>query len=134
MSEVIVGTLRAIQEDRWKCKVPSFTEDFHCLKDCKVFGGMEPEERMRLMERHKLCLGCLTPGHSRAAQSCPYKEEQVDACNKLACKASHHYLLNLDRTQVKANRKGRPPDERSTVASDAGGQAGVCGAVGCAKG
>ncbi len=60
-SEVVVGTLRAIQEDRWKCKVPSFTEDFHRLKDCKVFGGMEPEERMRLMERHKLCLGCLTP-------------------------------------------------------------------------
>jgi coenzyme F420-reducing hydrogenase gamma subunit len=33
---------------------------------------MEPEDRVKLVEHHDLCLGCLTPGHGRAARSCPY--------------------------------------------------------------
>jgi hypothetical protein len=37
---------------------------------------------MRLVERHKLCLGCLTPGHSQAVKSGPHK----DACTKTAAK------------------------------------------------
>ncbi len=40
MSEVVVGTLDAVQEDKWKCKVPSCAKDFHRLKDCKVFDGI----------------------------------------------------------------------------------------------
>jgi hypothetical protein len=70
---VVVGSLRATQEDKWACKVPSCTGSFHRLKDCRIFHGMEPEDRVKLVEHHKLCLGCLTPGHGRAARSCPYK-------------------------------------------------------------
>jgi coenzyme F420-reducing hydrogenase gamma subunit len=36
---------------------------------------MEPEDRVKLVEHHDLCLGCLTPGHGRAARSCPHTEE-----------------------------------------------------------
>ncbi len=113
-----MGTLRSAKEDRWRCKVPSCTEDFHRLKDCKVFGGMEPDERVRFVERHKLCLGCLTPGHSRAARFCPYKEERVDACKISACKAGHHYLLHVERAQAKARQRGRPPVERNAAVSE----------------
>jgi hypothetical protein len=72
---------------------------------------------MRLVEFHKLCLGCLTPGHSRAARSCPYKEERVDVCKKSACKGGHHYLLHMERVQAKARQRG-PPDERSAAVSE----------------
>jgi hypothetical protein len=76
------------------CRVPSCTESFHRLKDCKVFCGMEPEDSVKLVERHKLCLSCLTPGHGRTARSCPYKEEWVDACQRKPCKARPHRLLH----------------------------------------
>ena len=73
--EVIVGSLRTMPADRWTCKVPSCTGKFHRLKDCRRFHKMEPEERLRLADLHSLCLGCLTPGHGRAARACPYEEE-----------------------------------------------------------
>ncbi len=69
---VIVGSLRTIPTDRWTCKVPACTGKFHRLKDCRCFHKMEPEERLRLADLHGLCLGCLTPGHGRAARNCPY--------------------------------------------------------------
>jgi coenzyme F420-reducing hydrogenase gamma subunit len=90
------------QKDRWRCRVLSCTRNFHRLKDCKVFGGMAPEGRVKLVERHKLCLGCLTLGYGRAARSCPYKEERVDACKRSACKAGHHYLLHVEKAPTKA--------------------------------
>jgi hypothetical protein len=111
-------SLRTTQEDRWRCKVPSCTENFHGLKDCKVFGGVEPEDRVKLVERHKLCLGCLTSGHGRAARSCPYKEERVDACQKPACKASHHYLLHMEKHQTRARQGERPPTKTSGAAPE----------------
>jgi hypothetical protein len=67
----VVGSLRTTPEDQWTCKVPSCTGRFHRLKDCRFFHGMEPEDRIKLAEHHDLCLGCLTPGHGRAAGSCP---------------------------------------------------------------
>jgi hypothetical protein len=69
--KVIVGSLRTTSEDRWACKVPSCTGGFHCLKDCRHFHRMDPEDRFKLVDSHGLCLGCLTPGHGRAARSCP---------------------------------------------------------------
>jgi hypothetical protein len=104
-AEVVVGSLRAAQEDGWVCKVPSCTGSFHRLKDCKVFHGMEPEDRVKLVERHKLCLGCLTPGHSRTARSCPFKEELADGCQRTSCKARHHHLLHLEKRRMRP--KGR---------------------------
>ncbi len=65
--KAIVGSLRATPEDRWACKVPSCTGGFHRLKDCRLFHKMEPEDRIKLVDHHGLCLGCLTPGHSQAA-------------------------------------------------------------------
>ncbi len=81
---VIVGSLRTMPTDRWTCKVPACTGKFHRLKDCRRFHKMEPEERLRLVDLHGLCLGCLTPGHGRAARNCPYEEERADACKKAA--------------------------------------------------
>jgi hypothetical protein len=74
---------------------------------------MVPEERVDLVECQKLCLGCLTPGHGRPARACPYKEERVDACKKSACKASHHYLLHVERASTKAKQVERPPTTRN---------------------
>ena len=62
-----MGSLRTMSEDRWMCKVPSCTGGFHRLKDCRLFHKMDPEDRFKLADQHSLCLGCLTPGHGRAA-------------------------------------------------------------------
>jgi len=83
--KVIVGSLRTMSEDRRACKVPSCTGGFHRLKDCRLFHKMDPEDRFKLADQHSLCLGCLTPGHCRAARSCPYEEERADACKRTAC-------------------------------------------------
>ncbi len=93
---VIVGSLRTVPTDRWTCKVPACTGKFHRLKDCRRFHKMEPEERLRLIDLHGLCLGCLTPGHGRAARNCPYEEERADACKKAACRRRHHQLLHVE--------------------------------------
>jgi hypothetical protein len=85
---VIVGSLRTTPTDRWTCKVPACTGKFHRLKDCRRFHKMEPEERLRLVDWHGLCLGCLTPGHGRAARNCPSEEERADACKKAASSSS----------------------------------------------
>jgi hypothetical protein len=115
---VVVGSLRAAQEDKWICKVPSCTGSFHRLEDCRIFHGMEPEDRVKLVEHHKLCLGCLTPGHGRAARSCPYKEERADECQRTSCKARHHRLLHLDKRKGKASPGGGPPTRSPSVLGD----------------
>jgi hypothetical protein len=115
---VILGSLRAAQEDKWTCKVPSCTGSFHHLKDCKIFHSMEPEDRVKLVEHHELCLGCLTPGHGRAARSCPYKEERADACQRTRCKARHHRLLHLDKCKAKASSGGGPLTQSPSLLAD----------------
>jgi hypothetical protein len=85
-----------IEEEKWRCKVSSCTGDFHRLKDCPQVGQMDPRDRMALVERLKLCVACLTPGHNQSARKCPYKEERVDACKEPACKASHHCPLHIE--------------------------------------
>jgi len=106
---VVVGSLRTAPGDEWICKVPSCTGRFHRLKDCRFFHGMEPEDRVKLVEHHDPCLGCLTPGHGRAARSCPYTEERADACQRSACKGRHHHLLHMEKRKAKKNpRKGSP--------------------------
>ncbi len=108
---VIVGSLRTMPTDRWTCKVPACTGKFHRLKDCRRFHKMEPEERLRLADLHGLCLGCLTPGHGRAARACPYEEERADACKKAACRRRHHQLLHVEERKAKKS-PGRSPLER----------------------
>jgi len=107
---VIVGSLRTMPTDRWTCKVPACSGKFHRLKDCRRFHKMEPEERLRLVDLHGLCLGCLTPGHGRAARNCPYEEERADACKKAACRRRHHQLLHVEEHKAK---KG--PEKDSVV-------------------
>ncbi len=106
--EVIVGSLRTMPADQWTCKVPSCTGKFHRLKDCRRFHKMEPEERLRLADLHSLCLGCLTPGHDRAANACPYEEERADACKRAACRRRHHQLLHVEERKAKRS-PGRSP-------------------------
>jgi hypothetical protein len=94
--EAVMGSLRTTQEDKWRCKVPSCTRDFHRLKDCSQFGRMDPRDRMALVERLQLCVACLTPGHNQSARKCPYKEERIDTCEEPACKATRHRLLHIE--------------------------------------
>jgi hypothetical protein len=64
----VVGALYAaqvIEEEKWSCKVLSCTGDLHRLKDCPQFGKMDPRDRVALVERLKLCVDCLTPGHKQ---------------------------------------------------------------------
>jgi hypothetical protein len=107
---VIVGSLRTTPTDRWTCKVPVCTVKLHRLKDCRRFHKMEPEERLKLVDLHGLCLGCLTPGHGRAARNCPYEEERADACKKAPCRRRHHQLLHVEEHKA---RKG--PEKDSLV-------------------
>jgi hypothetical protein len=70
---------------------------------------MEPEDRIKLVDHHGLCLGCLTPGNGRAARSCPYEEERADACKRSACRGRHHYLLHVEQRKTKKGpKKGSP--------------------------
>ncbi len=111
--KVIVGSLRTMSGDRWMCKVPSCTGGFHRLKDCRLFHKMDPEDRFKLADQHSLCLGCLTPGHGRAARSCPYEEERANACKRKACRRRHHQLLHVEERKAKKgsgkNPLARPP-------------------------
>jgi hypothetical protein len=123
---VIVGSLRTMPTDRWMCKVPSCTGKFHRLKDCRRFHKMEPEERIRLADLHGLCLGCLIPGHGRAARTCPYEEERADACKKAACRTRHHQLLHVEERKIKRSPERSPlmrppsPHEDPTPTEDLG--------------
>ncbi len=105
---VVVGSLRTTPGDEWACRVPSCTGRFHRLRDCRFFRSMEPGDRIKLVEHHNLCLGCLTPGHSRAARSCPYEEERADACQRSACSGRHHRLLHVEKRKAKKSRRRVP--------------------------
>jgi hypothetical protein len=107
--KVIVGSLRTMSEDQWTCRVPSCTRGFHRLKDCRHFHKMDPEDRFKLADQHSLCLGCLTPGHGRAARSCPYEEERADACKRTACRRRHHHLLHVEERKAKKGSGKNPP-------------------------
>ena len=115
---VIVGSLRTIPKDQWTCKVPACTGKFHRLKDCRLFHSMEPGDRIELVNQHGLCLGCLTPGHGRAARSCPYEEERADACQRSACRGRHHYLLHVEQRKTKKSPKKSPPAQPSSMLGD----------------
>ena len=117
-TRVVVGSLRTTPEDKWTCKVPSCTGSFHRLRDCRFFHSMEPEDRIKLVDHHGLCLGCLTPGHGRAARSCPYKEERADACQRSACRGRHHYLLHVEQRKTKKSPKKSPPAQPSSMLGD----------------
>jgi hypothetical protein len=116
--KVIVGSLHTTSEDRWACKVPSCTGGFHRLKDCRLFHRMDPEVRFRLVDSHGLCLGCLTPGHGRAARSCPYEEERADACKRTACRRRHHYLLHVEQRKAKKGSGKSPPAQPPSILED----------------
>jgi hypothetical protein len=116
--KVIVGSLRITSEDGWACKVPSCTGGFHRLKDCRLFHKMDPEDRFKLADRHSFCLGCLTPGHGRAAWSCPYEEERADACKRTACRRRHHYLLHVEQRKVKKGSGNSPPAQPPSLLED----------------
>jgi hypothetical protein len=116
--KVIVGSLRITSEDRWVCKVPSCTGGFHRLKDCQLFHKMDPEDRFELADRHGLCLGCLTPGHGRAARSCPYEEERADACKRTACRRRHHYLLHVEQRKIKKGSGNGSPAQPPSLLED----------------
>jgi hypothetical protein len=116
--KIIVGSLRTTSEDRWVCKVPSCTGGFHRLKDCRLFHKMDPEDRFKLADRHSLCLGCLTPGHGRAARSCPYEEERADACKRTACRRRQHYLLHVEQRKAKKGLGKSPPAQPPSLLED----------------
>jgi hypothetical protein len=114
--KVIVGSLRTTSEDRWACKVPSCTGGFHCLKDCRLFHRMDPEDRFKLVDSHGLCLGCLTPGHGRAARSCPYEEERTDACKRTACRKTTP--LHVEQRKAKKGSGKSPPAQPPSLLED----------------
>ena len=116
--KVIVGSLRTMPEDRWTCKVPSCTGGFHRLKDCRLYHKMDPEDRFKLADQHSLCLGCLTPGHGRAARSCPYEEERADACKRTACRRRQHYLLHVEQRKAKKGLGKSPPAQPPSLLED----------------
>jgi hypothetical protein len=116
--KAIVGSLRTSPEGRWACKVPSCTGGFHRLKDCRLFHKMEPGDRIKLVDHHDLCLGCLTTGHGRAARSCPYEEERADVCKRSACRRRHHYLLHVEQRKAKKGPRKSPPTQPPSTLED----------------
>jgi hypothetical protein len=79
---------------------------------------MDPEDRFKLVDSHGLCLGCLTPGHGRAARSCPYEEERADACKRTSCRRRHHYLLHVEQRKAKKGPRKSPPAQLPSMLED----------------
>ena len=69
-----------------KCPIHQSTN--HTLQECKSFKGMLTSEKEKVVEEHKLCLGCLLPGHRVS------KCHSRNRCKVENCDMRHHTLVH----------------------------------------
>ena len=78
----------------------------HRLHECKVFERMSASEREKLVDEHKLCLSCLSPGHRLR------KCRSRDRCKVEGCAMRHHTLLHEVDLKIMERRKAKQESGR----------------------
>ena len=87
-----------------KCLVHKSTN--HRLQECKVFETMSGREREKVVDEHKICLSCLSPGHRLS------KCHSRDRCNVEGCAMRHHTLLHEADLKIMERRKAKQESAR----------------------
>ena len=84
----------------------------HRLQECKVFERTSGSERENIVDEHKLCLSCLSPGH-RLSKCCSRDRFKVDGC------AMRHHTL-LHEVDLKIMERRRAKQESARMSDSAG--------------
>lgn len=93
-----------------RCSIHQSTN--HTLQECKRFKGMLPNEKVKVVEEHKLCLCCLLPGHRVS------KCRSRNRCKVENCDMRHHTLVHevdlkfIERAKTKRESERVPDVER----------------------
>ena len=79
----------------------------HRLEDCESFGSLTAEERSEFCGRHRLCYGCLAPGH-------PFRRcRKATPCKVEGCRRRHHTLLHEEPAPRQEPAPKQPPPSSS---------------------
>ena len=93
-----------------RCPIHQSTN--HILQECKIFEGMLTNEKVKVVEEHKLCLCCLLPGHRLS------KCRRRNRCKVENCDKRHHTLVYevdlkfIEREKAKRESERVPDVER----------------------
>ena len=90
-----------------RCPVHKSTN--HRLQECKVFERMSGSEREKVVDEHKLCLSCLSPGHRLS------KCRSRDRCKVEGCAMRHHTILHEVDLKIMERRRAKQDSARSSV-------------------
>ena len=102
-------SLRTSYETK-RCPIHQSTN--HILQECKIFEGMLTNEKVKVLEEHKLCLCCLLPGHRLS------KCRRRNRCEVENCDKRHHTLVHevdlkfIEREKAKRESERVPDVER----------------------
>ena len=87
-----------------KCPVHKSTN--HKLQECKVFERMSTNEMEQVVDKHRLCLSCLSPGHR--LNKCRNKHR----CTVEGCDMRHHTLVDDVDLKFIERRRGKQEPQR----------------------
>ena len=93
-----------------RCPIHQSTN--HILQECKLFEGMLTNEKVKVVEEHKLCLCCLLPGQRLS------KYRRRNRCKVENCDKRHHTLVHevdlkfIEREKAKRESERVPDVER----------------------
>ena len=90
----------------WKKRCPIHQSTSHILQECKSFEGMLPNEKVKVVEEHKLCLCCLLPGHRLS------KCRRRNRCEVENCDKRHHTLVHEVDLKFTEREKAKRESER----------------------
>ena len=94
-----------------RCPIHQSTN--HILQECKSFEGMLTNEKVKVVEEHKLCLCCLLPGHRLS------KCHRRNRCKVENCDKRHHTLLHeVDLKFIKREKAKRESERVPDVERD----------------
>ncbi|PFX25222.1 hypothetical protein AWC38_SpisGene10168 [Stylophora pistillata] len=112
-SGLFVGaTGEALRTSHRAKRCPIHQSTNHTFQECKRFKGMLPNEKVRVVEEHRLCLCCLIPGHHLS------KCRSRNRCKVENCDMRHHTLVHevdlkfIERAKAKRESEQVPDVER----------------------
>ena len=82
------ATGESLRTSYGKKRCPIHQSTNHILQECKSFEGMLTNEKVKVVEEHKLCLCCLLPGHRLS------KCRRRNRCEVENCDKRHHTLVH----------------------------------------
>ena len=106
------ATGESLRTSYGKKRCPIHQSTSHILQECKSFEGMLTNEKVKVVEEHKLCLCCLLPGHRLS------KCRRRNRCEVENCDKRHHTLVHevdlkfIEREKAKRESERVPDVER----------------------